>query len=116
MEQKYKFNRFVHNFFFFFLQSSRVFVKPGDIVIAGTDGLFDNLDESDMVEIVNQGVKKAPHKLARKIAKLAHHNSLDRCAITPFSKAAQEAGLEFLGGKVEDITVVVAYIVTIVTT
>lgn len=72
--------------------------------------MFDNLNDSDIMEIVNQGVKKAPHKLARTIAKLAHRNSPDRCAITPFSKAAQEVGLDFVGGKRDDITVVVAYI------
>ncbi|KAF7149457.1 hypothetical protein RHSIM_Rhsim03G0031600 [Rhododendron simsii] len=92
----------------------KVGVKPGDIVVAGTDGLFDNLYESKIEELVNQGIDQGnvPAELASNIAKFAHINSMDRYAVFPFTIAAQEAGLKFTGGKIDDITVVVAYIIS----
>ncbi|KAF7148454.1 hypothetical protein RHSIM_Rhsim03G0031700 [Rhododendron simsii] len=91
----------------------KVGVIPGDIVVAGTDGLFDNLYESEIEELVFRGIHvqgNFPEELASTIAKFALINSMDRFAVCPFTIAAQEAGLEFTGGKIDDITVVVAYI------
>ncbi|KAG5555800.1 hypothetical protein RHGRI_006443 [Rhododendron griersonianum] len=90
----------------------KVAVKPGDIVVAGTDGLFDNLYESKIEELVSQGIDQGnfPAELASTIAKFALTNSMDRYAVCPFTIAAQEAGIKFTGGKIDDITVVVAYI------
>lgn len=105
---------FLNSFFFFCfsLQELKVGVIPGDIVVAGSDGLFDNLYESEIEELVSQGVNdgKFPADLASTIAQFALINSMDNCAISPFTIAAQEAGVEFIGGKIDDITVVVAYI------
>ncbi|WRX12711.1 hypothetical protein QQP08_005198 [Theobroma cacao] len=56
-------------------------VEAGDIVVLGTDGCL--------------------------IAWYALHNSFDRFAFSPFEKAAKKAGLNRMGGKVDDITVVV---------
>ena len=96
------------------MQKLRIYVIPGDIVVAGTDGLFDNLHASEIEEVVNRGLDEAhmPQQLACSIAKLALSTSLDSYAISPFTKAAWEVGLDFLGGKIDDITVVVAYIVS----
>ncbi|KAG5555801.1 hypothetical protein RHGRI_006444 [Rhododendron griersonianum] len=90
----------------------KVGVIPGDIVVARTDGLFDNLYESEIEELVFQGIDQGnfPAELASTIAKFALINSMDRFAVCPFTVAAQEAGHEFTGGKMDDITVVVAYI------
>ncbi|KAJ7948763.1 putative Protein phosphatase 2c [Quillaja saponaria] len=52
-----------------------------------------------------------PEELAWNIAELALHNSLNRHSVSPFSNAARMAGKEHIGGKVDDITVVVAHIV-----
>ncbi|XP_057467048.1 probable protein phosphatase 2C 55 [Actinidia eriantha] len=95
-------------------QKLGIYVIPGDIVVAGTDGLFDNLHASEIEEVVNRGLDEAhmPQQLACSIAKLALTTSLDSYAISPFTKAAWEVGLDFLGGKIDDITVVVAYIVS----
>ncbi|KAH0986537.1 hypothetical protein GBA52_013714 [Prunus armeniaca] len=45
------------------------------------------------------------------IATLALYNSLDKDNISPFQMEAQKAGLEHAGGKIDDITVVVAHVV-----
>ncbi|KAK7386521.1 hypothetical protein VNO78_26804 [Psophocarpus tetragonolobus] len=85
---------------------------PGDVVIAGTDGLFDNLYNDEVAEVVLQAIRAGlePQITAQKIAALARQRAQDRNRQTPFSTAAQEAGFRYYGGKLDDITVVVSYI------
>ncbi|KAL3845225.1 hypothetical protein ACJIZ3_002628 [Penstemon smallii] len=87
-------------------------VAPGDVIIAGTDGLFDNLYGSDITAIVVHASRAGlgPQVTAQKIAALARQRALDKNRQTPFSTAAQEAGFLYHGGKLDDITVVVSYI------
>ncbi|XP_019158809.1 PREDICTED: probable protein phosphatase 2C 55 [Ipomoea nil] len=88
-------------------------VKPGDIIVMATDGLFDNVHESELEDLVNgSGSDKNPMKLARKIARYALKNSLNANIDTPFSVVTRIAGIDehAIGGKYDDITVVVAYI------
>ncbi|KAJ7948762.1 Protein phosphatase 2C family protein [Quillaja saponaria] len=94
---------------------STIWVMPGDIIIVGTDGLFDNMWPEEIEKVLDQRsstkASMEPEELAWNIAKLALHNSLNRHSVSPFSNAARMAGKEHIGGKVDDITVVVAHIV-----
>ncbi|KAK4434503.1 putative protein phosphatase 2C 55 [Sesamum alatum] len=87
-------------------------VAPGDVVIAGTDGLFDNLYNNDITAVVVHAIRAGlgPQATAQKIAALARQRAQDKNRQTPFSTAAQEAGFRYYGGKLDDITVVVSYI------
>ncbi|XWS25733.1 hypothetical protein CRYUN_Cryun27aG0092900 [Craigia yunnanensis] len=87
-------------------------VAPGDVVIAGTDGLFDNLYNNEITAVVVHAVRAGlgPQVTAQKIAALARQRAQDRDRQTPFSTAAQDAGFRYYGGKLDDITVVVSYI------
>ncbi|XP_019158808.1 PREDICTED: probable protein phosphatase 2C 55 [Ipomoea nil] len=88
-------------------------VKPGDIIVMTTDGLFDNVHESELEDLVNGSVSnKNPMKLARKFARYALKNFLNGNIDTPFSAATRIARIDehAIGGKYDDITVVVAYI------
>ncbi|KAK1554738.1 hypothetical protein Q3G72_016601 [Acer saccharum] len=87
-------------------------VAPGDVIIAGTDGLFDNLYNSDITAVVVHAMRAGlgPQVTAQKIAALARQRALDKDRQTPFSTAAQDAGFRYYGGKLDDITVVVSYI------
>lgn len=87
-------------------------VAPGDVVIAGTDGLFDNLYNNEVNAVVVDASRTGlgPQVTAQKIAALARQRALDKNRQTPFSTAAQDAGLRYYGGKLDDITVVVSYI------
>ncbi|KAK4429166.1 putative protein phosphatase 2C 55 [Sesamum alatum] len=89
-------------------------VAPGDVIIAGTDGLFDNLYNNDITAVVVHAVRAGfgPQVTAQKIAALARQRAQDKNRQTPFSTAAQEAGFRYYGGKLDDITVVVSYIAT----
>ncbi|KAI8542378.1 hypothetical protein RHMOL_Rhmol08G0134200 [Rhododendron molle] len=87
-------------------------VVPGDIIVAGTDGLFDNLFSKEIDTIVGDGMKAGlePLVIAQTIAALARQRALDRNRQTPFSSAAQDAGFRYFGGKLDDTTVVVSFI------
>nr|XP_043607870.1 probable protein phosphatase 2C 55 isoform X1 [Erigeron canadensis] len=89
-------------------------VAPGDVIVAGTDGLFDNLYNNDITAVVVHAVRAGfgPQVMAQKIAALARQRAQDKDRQTPFSAAAQEAGFRYYGGKLDDITVVVSYITT----
>ncbi|KAG6600603.1 putative protein phosphatase 2C 55, partial [Cucurbita argyrosperma subsp. sororia] len=87
-------------------------VAPGDVIVAGTDGLFDNLYSNEISAVVVNAVRSGlePGVTAQNIAALARQRALDRNRQTPFSAAAQEAGYRYYGGKLDDITVVVSFI------
>lgn len=87
-------------------------VVPGDTVVVGTDGLFDNLYNNEISAVVFEAVRAglSPHETARKITAFARQRALDKNRQTPFSTSAQEAGYCYYGGKLDDVTVVVSYI------
>ncbi|THU51878.1 hypothetical protein C4D60_Mb06t35710 [Musa balbisiana] len=85
-------------------------VASGDVIIAGTDGLFDNLYNNEITAVVVHATRAGlgPQVTAQKIAALARQRALDKNRQTPFSTAAQDAGYRYHGGKLDDITVVVS--------
>ncbi|KAL0657222.1 hypothetical protein Bca4012_077807 [Brassica carinata] len=85
-----------------------VAVAPGDVIIAGTDGLFDNLYNNEITATVVQAVRAGtdPQVTAQKIAALARQRAQDKNRQTPFSTAAQDAGFRYYGGKLDDIVYV----------
>ncbi|KAK9270206.1 hypothetical protein L1049_025782 [Liquidambar formosana] len=87
-------------------------IAPGDVIIAGTDGLFDNLYNNEVTGVVVHAMRAGlgPQVAAQKIAALARERAQDKNRQTPFSTAAQDAGFRYYGGKLDDITVVVSYI------
>ncbi|KAF5732721.1 putative Phosphatase 2C 55 [Tripterygium wilfordii] len=88
----------------------KVAVKAGDIVVVGTDGLFDNMYESEIEELLQKGKASSTEDLAILIAEYALYNSFDRFALSPFAKASRKAGFQHKGGKIDDITVLVGII------
>ncbi|RZB67946.1 probable protein phosphatase 2C 55 isoform X2 [Glycine soja] len=87
-------------------------VAPGDVIVAGTDGLFDNLYNNEITAVVVHAMRAglSPQVTAQKIAALARQRAMDKDRQTPFSTAAQDAGFRYYGGKLDDTTVVVSYI------
>jgi protein phosphatase PTC7 len=90
-------------------QQGSIPVKKGDIVILGTDGLFDNLFDNEILEIVEQNCLDLK-KTSETIVDVALKKSIKETGVTPFSRNAQKNGYYFPGGKTDDITVVVARI------
>lgn len=117
-------------------------VKHGDVVVMGTDGLFDNRYNSQLaadagwvgkvkesvlerIPLVGffiaaaftQGDQKVeyvdPHRVAQRLIQDAYKNSISKDADTPWSAMLQQFGVEGAkGGKVDDITVVLARVST----
>eukprot|EP00928_Gymnodinium_smaydae_P010854 TRINITY_DN14086_c0_g2_i2.p1 TRINITY_DN14086_c0_g2~~TRINITY_DN14086_c0_g2_i2.p1 ORF type:complete len:364 (+),score=42.01 TRINITY_DN14086_c0_g2_i2:74-1165(+) len=98
-------------------------VRNGDVVIAATDGVFDNIFDHQVQALVAQHLGGAwlnkesvePHLqgLATSIAQRAQSigkQEDDRDVITPFALSAHSEGLTFRGGKLDDTTVVVALV------
>ena len=96
-------------------------LEPGDIVVMGSDGLWDNLSESEILEVIeavfqgssasaglgaeNQGVM---NKASRALVSAAYTASMDKRRTTPYSLAATEwFDMVYSGGKKDDITCVV---------
>lgn len=93
-------------------QVFKVPVASGDVIVAGTDGLFDNLYNNDITAVVVHATRAGlePQVAAQKIAALARQRAQDKNRQSPFSTAAQDAGFRYYGGKLDDITVVVSYV------
>ncbi|XP_051149908.1 probable protein phosphatase 2C 55 [Andrographis paniculata] len=91
-----------------------VALRAGDVIVAGTDGLFDNMFAWEIAELVSACLRDeaAAEVTANAVATAARRRSEGR-ELTPFELAASiDAGLEsYIGGKIDDITVVVAYII-----
>ncbi|KAL9383474.1 hypothetical protein Peur_023797 [Populus x canadensis] len=82
-----------------------------DIVVAGTDGLFDNLFGSEIEEILQENEGRfCPQDLPWTIATVASMNSTSEDYDSPFAVAVESEGIEQIGGKVDGITVIVAVI------
>ncbi|KAL0404857.1 UNVERIFIED_CONTAM: putative protein phosphatase 2C 80 [Sesamum radiatum] len=90
-------------------------VEAGDVIVAGTDGLMDNMHASEIVESVRRGNEKGRTmtEQACYMANVALYNSFDKYADTPYSIASRKAGNFHMGGKVDDITVTVARIIQV---
>lgn len=123
-------------------------LQHGDWIIMGTDGLWDNVFSSTIVEIVtsNQSAPEAADKsasskqsgvtdsasdggsaasdcsassgvaedaqaIAQKLAEFAVKVANDERGTSPFAVNAQNAGHLFLGGKVDDITIIAALVI-----
>jgi hypothetical protein len=93
-------------------EEGRVVLQEGDIIVLGTDGLFDNLFDDQIVEIVTQGrhEKRNADEMAEMIARRAHTAGSRTTGEMPFGKNARNYGYQYQGGKMDDITVVVSFV------
>ena len=89
----------------------------GDIIIAASDGLFDNLFDEDIIKHAETFLayelsdEEYCMKLARELVCKAVQKGWDLTYKSPFSKNAAKFGQRYIGGKLDDTTVVVAMVV-----
>ncbi|CAN6238740.1 unnamed protein product [Urochloa humidicola] len=87
----------------------------GDVVVVGTDGLFDNVSDDELERIVGMGVAMgfSPLNMAEVVAAFAHEAARCTYRDTPYSvEKRKQLGAASTCGKPDDITVVVAFIVS----
>ena len=115
-------------------------VKEGDLVIAGSDGLFDNVFDEEIVDVATRAFASASdvavgaQAAATALAKVARKHAEDKKYDSPYAREAAKSetdkggapkavglfgglnkmlgGGGNLGGKMDDITVIVAGVVT----
>lgn len=91
-------------------------VYPGDVLVFGSDGLFDNVSDERIVDIVDDVLAKQmvssaaqAQEICHSLASSAFAASTDKNSVTPYSTAASQAfEMVFSGGKKDDISVVVS--------
>mmetsp|Transcript_112960 Transcript_112960/g.319462 ORF Transcript_112960/g.319462 Transcript_112960/m.319462 type:complete len:603 (+) Transcript_112960:132-1940(+) len=109
-------------------------VEKGDLVLACSDGVVDNLHDEEVLNICDRllgqlhspasetsfpgldEVRPAAEEVARAIGLAAYHRSLDTRARTPFAMASRSCGqpeLWWRGGKADDITCVAAWVASL---
>ncbi|GAB4816100.1 hypothetical protein N2152v2_003146 [Parachlorella kessleri] len=93
-------------------QRFTVDVHEGDIIVAATDGLFDNVYPDEAAALVTASKKRgdSPDAAAAALAQYARLKAVDPTHLSPFAYGAQQLGYRFFGGKLDDITVVCAYV------
>ncbi|KAL4335488.1 hypothetical protein GQ457_07G033580 [Hibiscus cannabinus] len=100
---------------------SSVELVEGDIIVMGSDGLFDNVFDGEIVSTLarHSDVMEA----AKALANLASNHSMDSRFESPYSLEARSKGfdvpfwkkilgMKLTGGKLDDITVIVGQVVT----
>ncbi|XP_062224443.1 LOW QUALITY PROTEIN: putative protein phosphatase 2C 24 [Phragmites australis] len=92
----------------------KVPAKEGrDVVVVGTDGLFDNVWDDELERIVRMGTAMGFSPMAEAIAASVHETATCRYKDMPYSvEKLKHQGTATTGGKPDDITVVVAFIVS----
>jgi len=101
----------------------QVQVRSGDIIVAATDGVTDNLFDQQLQGLIAaevRGLLGTPDESARAVQSVANNLALRAVAVgkceddpettTPFSVSARMEGYDAPGGKLDDVAVVVAVV------
>ncbi len=92
-------------------------VLSRDIVIAATDGVFDNLFDQQIAELATQHCTatqpgQCAANLAKALVQASHRVGVNPRALSPFAAHARAAGYRNeIGGKLDDASAVVAVVV-----
>lgn len=101
-------------------------VQPGDLIVMGSDGLWDNVNHDAIVRTALRATSENrrshdfhqhmyhAHRRAKyaamTLAQLARRLAEDENWMSPFARRAERAGRRELGGKMDDVTVIVALV------
>ena len=89
-------------------------VRHGDVLVVGTDGLFDNVFDADLERLVRMGTALgfSPKNMADVVAGVAYEISMSGSTDSPYSSDSRKLrGDRRRGGKQDDITVLVAFLI-----
>jgi len=91
-------------------------LRDGDIVIAYTDGLSDNVFPNEIISICNLVARSGGPEdtqvqaMADRIVDYARQCMANKKRPSPFEREAARKGMFFRGGKMDDVTVVLALV------
>jgi len=114
------------------LQTHKFELQEGDLIVLASDGVWDNLLDQEICGLVDWTISPLeaqqvyrestgalrgggshctdPVDVAAALAHAAHCRARDNSAQTPFSDRAREYGVYHSGGRMDDITVVCAWV------
>jgi len=107
--------------------------EEGDVIVLGTDGLWDNMYDEDIINIIKNDINNVKESKAEvknkeeylewekstnevlsglsfQLTQQAKKYSQDWYRESPFSKKFNNAGQYYSGGKVDDITIILMYV------
>ncbi|KAL3080329.1 hypothetical protein niasHS_012434 [Heterodera schachtii] len=87
-------------------------LKPGDLLLIASDGLWDNVSEEKIAELLN-GVEPTEASLQARcntLALIARHLAADEHYDSPFARRAKLHGINAPGGKPDDVTIVLFHV------
>jgi len=91
-------------------------LRDGDIVLVYTDGLSDNVFPSEILNICSLVARAGGSEdrqvqvMADRIVDYARQCMASKHKVSPFEKEAARQGMFFRGGKMDDVTVVLALV------
>jgi protein phosphatase PTC7 len=88
----------------------KVELESGDVVLLATDGLWDNVPEKVIVDVLKHVDSTNIQQICNTVALIARRLSHDDQHKSPFALKAGEYGIATSGGKPDDITLVLLYI------
>ncbi|KAJ3673760.1 hypothetical protein LUZ60_005752 [Juncus effusus] len=95
------------------IQNYEIELKEGDVIVTASDGLFDNLYEDEIADVVSKSLENClkPTEIANILTKRAQEVGRSGSGKSPFADAARDSGyLGFAGGKLDDVTTVVSIV------
>ncbi|EMS55022.1 putative protein phosphatase 2C BIPP2C1 [Triticum urartu] len=95
------------------VQNYAIDLQEGDTIITASDGLFDNVYDHEVADIVSKSLEadRKPTEIADLLAARAKEVGRSGSGRSPFSDAALAEGyLGYSGGKLDDVTVVVSIV------
>ncbi|KAF5373902.1 hypothetical protein D9758_000574 [Tetrapyrgos nigripes] len=91
-------------------------LRDGDIVVAYTDGFSDNVFSSEMLTICSLVARQGGtedqqvQSMADRLVEFSRQCMMDTRKVSPFEREAAREGMFFRGGKIDDVTVIVALV------
>ncbi|EKX45368.1 hypothetical protein GUITHDRAFT_152698, partial [Guillardia theta CCMP2712] len=85
----------------------RVPLASGDIVIIASDGLYDNVYDSQIIDLLEATEGQGPNAMAQALVGYARQVQEDPQVVVPYGLEAQAAGKSWTGGKLDDTAAIV---------
>lgn len=89
-------------------EQAKIELREGDVLLCASDGVLDNVDTSDLVKLLSRVGSDDCNAVAKAIGTQASVNGANQRFMSPFAKHAIASGYQYTGGKVDDITSLVA--------
>ncbi|KAK7198433.1 Stage II sporulation protein E (SpoIIE) [Novymonas esmeraldas] len=91
-------------------EQAKIEVRAGDVFLCTSDGVLDNVELDRLLDHLAEVPALGCHKVAEAIGHEASRNGQDRRYFSPFARHAEQAGYRYTGGKLDDITALVAQV------